>query len=343
MTNCDVTNCDGSRLVASAVDFISPSLSIYVPLDHVQMPRPVLVDLPLEPFLRAASDDANLPIPRTGSKRSRSPSLARSIFSPAKRRILEQEALFSPSQSRSYRAASDNSLHPHRNALLHAFASSTCLLGPSPAGPSDTHPAPPCHPHALVPPSPRESKRISPRLSTSPRSKSRHSPTTTPIRVSPRKTRSQTTTTPPSSQRQSARHASTRSPKTPTTTLTMIPREMPPPPDRRSVHYPGFDVRLDTHIALPCTRSKARAKAEADAVATRVQEGEAAKENVRPSPMAASTSSSTSKAKGDIVPRRSARLRTNNNGCVPSSQKVAPQARDHGRLWSTLHDSYLQL
>ena len=40
------------------------------------MPRPVLIDLPLEPFLRAASDDANLPIPRTGSKRSRSPSLA---------------------------------------------------------------------------------------------------------------------------------------------------------------------------------------------------------------------------------------------------------------------------
>jgi len=310
------------------------------------MPRPVLVDLPLEPLLRAASEDANLPIPRTGSKRSRSPSLARSIFSPAKRRILEQEALFSPSQSRFYRGASDNSLHPHRNALLHAFASSTCVLGPSPAGLSDTHPAPPCHPHALVPPSPRDSKRISPRLSSSPQPKSRPSPTTTPTRVSPRKTRSQTTATPSSSQRQSTRNTPTPSPKTPTTTMTMIPREMPPPPDRRSVHYPGFDVHLDTHIALPCTRSKARAKAEADAAAARAQEGEAAKENARPSAVATSTlSSSTSKAKRDIVPRRSARLRTNNNGCVlpPSQKGVVPQARDHGRLRSTLHDSYRQV
>jgi len=305
------------------------------------MPRPVLVDLPLEPFLRAASADANLPISRTGSKRSRSPSLARSIFSPAKRRILEQEAIFSPSQSRSYRGPSDNSLHPHRNALLHAFASSTCVLGPSPASLSDTHPPQPCHPHTLVPPSPRESKRISSRLSPSSQSKSRPSPTTTPTRVSTRKTRSQTTMTPSSSQRQSARHTSTPSPNTPTTTMTMIPREMPPPPDRRSVHYPGFDVHLDTHIALPCTRSRARAKAEADAAATRVQEGEAAKENARPSPVVTSTPSSTDKVKRDIVPRRSARLRTNNNGCVPSSQKAV--ARDHGRLRSTLHDSYLQL
>ena len=315
------------------------------------MPRPVLIDLPLEPFLRAASDDANLPIPRTGSKRSRSPSLARSIFSPAKRRILEQEALFSPSQSRSYRGEGDNSLRPHRNALLHAFASSTCLLGPSLAGLSDTHPAPPYLPHALVPSSPRESKReskrVSPRLSTSRHPKSPPSPTTTPTRASSRKTRSRTTTTTPSSsssssspsQRQSARHVSTPSLKTPTgiTTTTMIPREMPPPPDRRSLHYPGFDVHLDTHIALPCTRSKARAKAEADAAATRVQEGEAAKENARPSTVATCTPSSSGKAKGDIVPRRSARLRTSNNGCVPPSQKgVAPQARDHGRLRSTL-------
>ena len=307
------------------------------------MTRPVLVDLPLGPFLRAASADANLPVSRTGSKRSRSPSLARSIFSPAKRRILEQEALFSPSQSRFYRGASDNSFHPHRNALLHAFASSTCLLDSSPASFSDTHPTQPCHPHTLVPPSPRESKRISPRLSPSTQSNSRPSPTTTPTRVSPRKTRSQTTATPSCSQRQSARHTSTPSPKTPTTTMAMIPREIPPPPDRRSVHYPGFDVHLDTHIALPCTRSKARAKAEADAAATRVQEGEAAKENVRPSSVATtSTPSSTGKVKRDIVPRRSARLRTNNNGCVlPSSQKGV--ARDDGRLRSTLHDSYLQL
>ena len=122
-------------------------------------------------------------------------------------------------------------------------------------------------------------------------------------------------------------------------TVTMVPREMPAPPDRRSVHYPGFDVHLDTHIALPCTRSKARVKA--DAAAARVQEeGDAMKENVRP---VATSALSTSKVKGDIVPRRSARLRTNNNGCVPLQKTIAPDSRGHGRRWTTLHDSYLQL
>jgi len=120
--------------------------------------------------------------------------------------------------------------------------------------------------------------------------------------------------------------------------VTMVPREMPLPPDRRSVHYPGFDVHLDTHIALPCTRSKARVKA--DAAAARVQEeGDAVKENVRP---VATSALSMSKVK-DIVPRRSVRLRTNNNGCVPSQKVIAPDPRGHGRRWNALHDSYLQL
>lgn len=310
------------------------------------MPRPVLVDLPLEPLLRAVSDDANLPTPRTGSKRSRSPSLARCIFSPAKRRILEQEALLPPSQSRFHPGASGHSLHPHRNALLHAFANPKCPSGSSPAGPGDGHPSPPCHSHTPVPPSRRESRRISPRLSASSQSKYLPSPTTTPTRTSPRTTRSQTTT-PAAAPRQHARHTSTPSPpKSMTTkktttgvTVTMVPREMPAPPDRRSVHYPGFDVHLDTHIALPCTRSKARVKA--DAAAARVQEeGDAMKENVRP---VATSALSTSKVKGDIVPRRSARLRTNNNGCVPLQKTIAPDSRGHGRRWTTLHDSYLQL
>jgi len=35
----------------------------------------------------------------------------------------------------------------------------------------------------------------------------------------------------------------------------MTPRELPAPPDRQSVHYPGFDIFLDTHIPLPRARS----------------------------------------------------------------------------------------
>jgi hypothetical protein len=60
------------------------------------MPQPVLVDLPFECFLQPVfSDDFNLPRSRMDSRRSRSPSLVRFIFSRAQGRILEQEGLFS--------------------------------------------------------------------------------------------------------------------------------------------------------------------------------------------------------------------------------------------------------
>lgn len=117
----------------------------------------------------------------------------------------------------------------------------------------------------------------------------------------------------------------------------MVPREMPPPPDRRSAHYPGFEVHLDTHVALPCVRSKARAKAEA---AARVhQEGEAGKENIRP---VATDAPSKGKVKGEVAPRRSARLRTSHSGCALLHKAVALESRTHGRRQSTLHDSSLQ-
>lgn len=39
-------------------------------------------------------------------------------------------------------------------------------------------------------------------------------------------------------------------PRHSSTIPTMIPRELPPPPDRQSSTYPGFDVYMDTHIPL---------------------------------------------------------------------------------------------
>ena len=301
------------------------------------MPRPVLVDIPLERFLQPVSDDPNLPdIRTTGSKRSRSPSLARSIFSPAKRRILEQEGLFSPSQSHPHLNTTPHSLRSLHGSFLHAFDSSK---RPSPAGFGDVLPSPPGDPFAPVLPPPRVSRRVSPRLSTTPQSRSLPTPTT-PTRTSPRKTRSQTsptssgTTPKPPSQR--ARHTSTTPSSSPK--MTMVPREMPPPADRRSMHYPGFDVHQDTHLALPCTRSRAQARAEAARLLA--QEGESVKENARPVAVPIGVLLK-GKAKGNVVPRRSARLRTNNSGCAPS-QKVAPEVRSYGRRWRTLHESSLQ-
>ena len=273
------------------------------------MPRSVLIDLPLERFLQPVSDDVNLPTPSTGSKRSRSPSLAHSIFSPVKRRILEQEGLFLPSHSRPYPSTSTRSLRPRHRALLHGLDSSKHPLG-TPTRDTLLPTPPHAHPSFVIA-SPCEARRISPRLSASPQSQSPPAPAT-PTRASPRRrTRSQTTP-------------------------TMIPREIPPSPDRQSLHYPGFDVHLDTHIALPCTRSRARAKEEA----ARVQEGgDAAKENARP---AVVSSPPKGKVKGDATPRRSARLRTNVNPCTTPQKVVVFETRGRDRLRSTLHDSSLQ-
>ncbi|KAI9448093.1 beta and beta-prime subunits of DNA dependent RNA-polymerase [Lactarius indigo] len=265
-----------------------------LPMSIMSPPRPVLADLPLDLILNPNSDHPtrglNRSISLTGSKRSRSPSLARSIFSPAKRRILEQEGLILTSRSR---LRTSTSIHSLSRALLHASDDLKHLPAPSFAKGDAPLPTP-IHPDLLDPPSPREPRRSSPRLSASPNSKSCSSATTTPTRTSPRKSHPQTTTAgSSSSSSRPVRH-------------TMVPREMPPPPDRRSVHYPGFDVHQDTHIALPCTRSMTRAREEA----ARAQEGEAAKENVRPA--AGAIPCKSSKAKGDMAPRRSARLRASN-------------------------------
>ncbi|KAI9466955.1 hypothetical protein BJY52DRAFT_1235488 [Lactarius psammicola] len=283
-------------------------------------PRPILADIPIDLILNPNSDHLirglNRPTSLTGSKRSRSPSLAHSIFSPAKRRILEQEGLILTSRSRLRAGTSTHSLS---HALLHAPDNPKQPPAPSLAK-GDTPLPIPVYPDPLDLPSPREPKRSSPRLSTSPNSKSCSSATTTPTRSSPRKAHPQTTTTAGSSSNSSGSSRHVRH--------TMVPREMPPPPDRRSVHYPGFDVHQDTHIALPCTRSMTRAREEA----TRVQEGEAAKENVRPA--AGAVSCKSGKAKGDAVPRRSARLRASNGHHHSSPQgaiMLDVRGREHRR------------
>jgi hypothetical protein len=303
------------------------------------MPRPVLVDLPPECFLQPVFvDDVNLPNPRTGSKRSRSPSLARTIFNPAKRRILEQEGLFPPAQSFPSSSTIPHSTRSPHGAFLHPFYNPKRPIGTSAGGLGDTLPSPPGDPDALVLPPSRVSRRVSPRLSSTPQPKSLPAPIT-PTRTSPRRTRSQTSPTSATPKPPSQRSVHTSTPSSPTsaTKLTMVAREMPPRPDRRSLHYPGFDVHQDTHVVLPCTRSRARAKAEAARL--QAQEGESAKENVCPVvPMAKSTTLTNGKVKGDVAPRRSARLRTNNNGCAPSQKAVVvvpPEVRGYGR-WRVL-------
>jgi hypothetical protein len=286
-------------------------------------PRLALADLPLDLILNPNSDHptriVNRPTSLTGSKRSRSPSLAH----PAKRRILEQEGLILTPRSRLRASTSTHSLSLSHRSLLHAPDTTKHLSGPSLAK-ADAAPLAPFHPDPLDLPSLHESRRTSPRLSTSPTSKSCSSVATTPTRASPRKAPPQTTAG--SSSSNSSRHVR----------HTMVPREMPPPHNRQSVHYPGFDVHQDTHIALPCTRSMTRAREEA----ARVQEGEAAKENVRP--VAGTGPCKSGKAKGDAVPRRSARLRASNHHSLSQGAiTLDVRGREHRR--STLYGVFLKV
>jgi len=74
--------------------------------------------------------------------------------------------------------------------------------------------------------------------------------------------------------------------------------------------------------------------------AARVQEGEAAKENVRPAVGAVSCKSS--KAKGDVVPRRSARLRANTHLSLPQGAiTLDVRGREHHQ--SALYGVFLKV
>lgn len=310
-----------SRLVSTA--FCIRGHKVASPMSLMSPPRPALADLPLDLFLNPNSDhptrSLNIPTKLTGSKRSRSPSLAH----PAKRRILEQEGLILTPRSRLRASTSTHSLSLSHRPLLHVPDSSKHLSGPSLAK-ADTALPNPFHPDPLDLPSLRESRRTSPRLSASPTSKSCSSSTTTPTRALPRKAHPQTAAG--SSNGNSSRPVR----------HTMVPREMPPPHNRRSVHYPGFDVHQDTHIALPCTRSMTRAREEA----ARVQQGEAAKENVRP--VVGTAPCKSGKAKGDVVPRRSARLRANNLHSLPQGA-IMLDVRGHEQCRSTLYGVFLKV
>ena len=322
MTPCCVTRDVTSRVFVATI-FLRATKSQFA-MSIMSRPRPVFADLPLDLFLNPNSDHPTRSLNLlTGSKRSRSPSLAH----PAKRRILEQEGLILSSRSRLRTSTSTHSLNPPHCTLLHVPDNSNYLPGPSLAK-SDTPLLTSTHPDLLDPQSPCEPRRTSPRLSTSPNSKSScSSATTTPTRASPRKAHP-TTAASSSSSRSSSRHVR----------RVMVPRAMPPPPDRRSVHYPGFDVHQDTHLALACTRSMTRAREET----ARVQEGDAAKENVRP--VASAAPCKSGKTKGNVVPRRSARLRASNHHHHSSPQgaiMLDVRGREHRR--STLYGVSLKV
>ncbi|TFY55952.1 hypothetical protein EVG20_g9125 [Dentipellis fragilis] len=215
------------------------------------MKRTPLADLPLERFL-PASTDANIPRHATSpfkqpgsNKRPLSPT-GPTPFSPAKRRILEQEGLLSPPKT-PLSSSSSRSSGRFAPTYFHDL-----VKGPdSPARKLDFKP------DALQSASAGGSRSPS-----TPSRTTRHTSdgrTRTSPRLVAKSSARQASQSPPTPQPSSASAtpasasapAPAASPAGPSTsTPLMIPREMPPPPDRLSMHYPGFDVHQDTHIPL---------------------------------------------------------------------------------------------
>ncbi|KAL0949315.1 hypothetical protein HGRIS_009391 [Hohenbuehelia grisea] len=228
-----------------------------------------LQELPLELYVHSdPTTSTNSKLTRS-HKRPLSPG-APNLFSPAKRRILAEEGILCPDKT----AKSPLSLSSRRIASAAAFADA--LRGPgSPARKLDFG-------------TPKNNREChSTQLAQEPLFAS---PTKTPTRSthhtlapSPELTpKSRSNSLPPSDSDVSEMdiNASDLPPHSPPRIFRiplMVPREMPPPPDPQSVHYPGFDVYVDTHLSLPHARDAPR---EADSA--RQPDAEWYKENMPP-------------------------------------------------------------
>ncbi|EGO27764.1 hypothetical protein SERLADRAFT_461796 [Serpula lacrymans var. lacrymans S7.9] len=194
-----------------------------------------LKDLPLEPFLHPNSNvpdnlkPFNCPRP---NKRPHSPA-APILFSPAKRRILNEEGITFPGKTL-------RSIPSSRTRLA---ASSSDFLGDTPAKKLDF--GPPKGHQQLVPSipsctaeprsrSPSGSIASSSDISVQPNAI--HQPSTSYITLDSDVPSSTTTVPRRSSRLRGSPHS---------VAPISMPRDMPSPPDRQSIHYPGFDTFQD--------------------------------------------------------------------------------------------------
>ncbi|KAF8504212.1 hypothetical protein JB92DRAFT_2968053 [Gautieria morchelliformis] len=185
--------------------------------------RHPLRDLPLDSFLHIEH--------RASSKRPLSPSTA--LLSPSKRRILSAEGLYSPEKR-------GNSTPSRR-----LFSESVC---------SPSSPARKLDFAALSPRTPRKVDMKPVRdASSRPQTPVQHPGDLPSLAPSPEiasgsaSSLSRTCDAPSHCSRTNDRPLP-----------MLIPREMPTFADRRSVHWPGFDVHPDTHIAIPTSQTNPR-------------------------------------------------------------------------------------
>ncbi|KAJ6515666.1 hypothetical protein C8R45DRAFT_810054 [Mycena sanguinolenta] len=175
-----------------------------------------LQDLPLDLFL---PPNPNLPQKSSGTKRVHSPG-GPSLFSPQKRRILEEEGIF-----------------PSRTAVRVRASPVRCDASPVKKldfGPPKNSPASARSPHSA----PTSATELhSPRLTRQNTSSDAFSSTTIPSDDAPEMI---------------DYFASPSGSAPPRNAVTQIPREIPPPVDPQSIHYPGFVVFQDAYL-VPAT------------------------------------------------------------------------------------------
>ena len=211
------------------------------------MSRPgPLQDLLLAHFVPSgACSSLKTPTVTKSAKRPISPSKS-TIFSPAKRRILRSEGILLPGEG------SPSSF------CTQLPSSGSDAFGVSHASTSLMPPVSGAHRSSK---DRRASRRPSPKLT--------------------RQCSVRDDSTPALNLRRSSRLQSSQSRTTPIT----IPREMPLPHDRQSVHYPGFDTYQDTHVFLVHPRQTSPSSDSEDLWSSSediLSEGEISKENIPP-------------------------------------------------------------
>ncbi|KDQ64323.1 hypothetical protein JAAARDRAFT_201682 [Jaapia argillacea MUCL 33604] len=211
-----------------------------------------LKDLPLDQF-PPTDPNVNSASPfKSPHKRPLSPGVP-SLYSPTKRRILNEEGIFSP----------DRMLKsPVSSSGLGRFATShfdSLLAGPgSPAKKLDFGVPKNRDQHSLDSAFASSSiSRLAPdEEKDTPATPSRDATTSTlapsPEFTSkkPRSTSKSASQRPPPTQLDNSRATPPVSQPSSSYIPLMIPRELLPLPDRHSIHYPGFDIHTDTHIPL---------------------------------------------------------------------------------------------
>ncbi|KAF8204792.1 hypothetical protein BJ912DRAFT_9122 [Pholiota molesta] len=206
----------------------------------MQRPGP-LQELPLEAFLLPAPSSLK---PIKLSKRPHSPG-GPTPFSPAKRRILSEEGIFSSEMT------SKSPLPRGKDAFASPARFSKVLAGPaSPARVLDFglpkngggDPQKRSAVHSMT-----TRNASSSQISSSSSSRSGLAPSP---ELKPRSTRTPAVTSESQSGMNSFDELSSLSLSPLPASLTFVPRELPPQADPRSIHYPGFSVFQDSHTII---------------------------------------------------------------------------------------------